>query len=889
MANLKFLRYKTTSEFNTAKTSKPFNQGDVVFDSEAKILYIVTDNTPTLEPYYGNNAIKDVSCNNSEIIATLSDSSTKKITVNNVVNAANANKAASADKATGDGDGNTISTTYVKKLSGTTPAAYYIGSLLNQYGVKIDLPLTWSPQQAAMFAFTVRIYNAYQYTDIVISGYNYGSNHWDLPKAEIIGGTRRYTVKFGWNTEPKTLFIWIGNENTNTAFSWGGLSIFNVHCGHVVYDMSSGWTSSFCSATELEALSTVGGIQATVVPALNAKANGTNASGTWGINITGNAASATTANKTQAALTFGTKTFNGSTAAEVTATDLGLSSALKFLGTTTTVLEDSSTTNPIVIGDASITAQPGNVVLYDHLEFIWNGSSWEELGDEKSFALKSIQIKAGGGLSGGGALTGDVTISHADTSSQASITTGGRTYINSITLDEYGHVTALGTGTETDQTTVSSVPWTGITSKPTTLSGYGITDAVPTYTVNAAQTDLTWIKGIAAKQSSRMSFYYNYNGTEWSYLLGCRNVDADDSLSYGSILKFGYADKYLRMLRIEGKGWKSTDWEKISAGYADTSGACSGNSATATTATTATSTSGLICEDVRGEDRSPDTYFTAKRVTALFNSSISGANNTWNSAIHVHGWTSGYVAWELIGPASDSIGSDNLYWREGINSTWQSVRKILDSSNYNNYAPTLTGIGASGTWGISISGNAGTASTCSGNSNTANKLITSRTLWGQSFDGSGNVDGTIRITPTTGNYTEGIRIKPCSGWTTILLGGTDLSEDTGTSTNSWSLHTYGGNFYLNRNNSSTTTSYILCNVSGNWGMGTNAPAYKLDVQGTLRATGATTLGSSLSVTGDIAASSNVNVTNQTKSKTFNIDGGCTLEYDSTNKCVKFVF
>lgn len=29
------------------------------------------------------------------------------------------------------------------------------------------------------------------------------------------------------------------------------------------------------------------------------------------------------------------------------------------------------------------------------------------------------------------------------------MTTGGRTYINSITLDTYGHVTAIGTGTET--------------------------------------------------------------------------------------------------------------------------------------------------------------------------------------------------------------------------------------------------------------------------------------------------------------------------------------------------------------------------------------------------------------------------------------------------------
>lgn len=35
------------------------------------------------------------------------------------------------------------------------------------------------------------------------------------------------------------------------------------------------------------------------------------------------------------------------------------------------------------------------------------------------------------------------------------MTTGGRTYINNITLDDYGHVTALGTKTETDQTTIS--------------------------------------------------------------------------------------------------------------------------------------------------------------------------------------------------------------------------------------------------------------------------------------------------------------------------------------------------------------------------------------------------------------------------------------------------
>ena len=56
-------------------------------------------------------------------------------------------------------------------------------------------------------------------------------------------------------------------------------------------------------------------------------------------------------------------------------------------------------------------------------------------------------ITAGGGLTGGG--TGDVTISHSDTSSQASVNGSGRTYIQDITLDTYGHVTGLATATET--------------------------------------------------------------------------------------------------------------------------------------------------------------------------------------------------------------------------------------------------------------------------------------------------------------------------------------------------------------------------------------------------------------------------------------------------------
>ena len=57
-------------------------------------------------------------------------------------------------------------------------------------------------------------------------------------------------------------------------------------------------------------------------------------------------------------------------------------------------------------------------------------------------------VSAGGGLTGGGS-SGGVTLSHSDTSSQASVNNSGRTYIQDITLDTYGHITGITSATET--------------------------------------------------------------------------------------------------------------------------------------------------------------------------------------------------------------------------------------------------------------------------------------------------------------------------------------------------------------------------------------------------------------------------------------------------------
>ena len=67
-----------------------------------------------------------------------------------------------------------------------------------------------------------------------------------------------------------------------------------------------------------------------------------------------------------------------------------------------------------------------------------------------------------------------------------------------------------------------------------------------------------------------------------------------------------------------------------------------------------------------------------------------------------------------------------------INITPAGIGSYTKSESDSKY-PTKTGSGASGTWGIAITGNAGTAT----------KLQTARTLWGRSFDGTGNVSGEI--------------------------------------------------------------------------------------------------------------------------------------------------
>ena len=106
----------------------------------------------------------------------------------------------------------------------------------------------------------------------------------------------------------------------------------------------------------------------------------------------------------------------------ITAKDLGLDSALHFKGK----IEGSEL-------PAVKDYQSGDVILLGSKEYILSDGAWVELGDEGSYALKTVRVVAGEGLEGGGALSGDVTINLKDVESTSS--TGEKAVLSDTAVD----------------------------------------------------------------------------------------------------------------------------------------------------------------------------------------------------------------------------------------------------------------------------------------------------------------------------------------------------------------------------------------------------------------------------------------------------------------------
>ena len=102
-----------------------------------------------------------------------------------------------------------------------------------------------------------------------------------------------------------------------------------------------------------------------------------------------------------------------------------------------------------------------------------------------------------------------------------------------------------------------------------TVDGYHASSLVKFYLspmANDAPADSAKSWFINTMPSASGAIVYNVPGVEKTIIAG------KSSGAYGHMLQLNYQDTYLRVLRYYNGSWKSTDWEKISAGYADSAG-----------------------------------------------------------------------------------------------------------------------------------------------------------------------------------------------------------------------------------------------------------------------------------------------------------------------------
>jgi hypothetical protein len=100
---------------------------------------------------------------------------------------------------------------------------YHVGSTASNSYILITI----NPETSWMLNFTLKLYQSYVATDIQISGYNYGTNHWYSPQAVILGSTTTEAIKvyFGYTANWK---LWVAVDGGN----YNGADVVNVCNGY---------------------------------------------------------------------------------------------------------------------------------------------------------------------------------------------------------------------------------------------------------------------------------------------------------------------------------------------------------------------------------------------------------------------------------------------------------------------------------------------------------------------------------------------------------------------------------------------------------------------------------------------------------------------------------
>lgn len=429
---------------------------------------------------------------------------------------------------------------------------------------------------------------------------------------------------------------------------------------------------------------------------------GSGASGTWGISISGNA---TTSTKLATARSINGTNFDGSgnitTATWGTARTLTIGNTGKSVnggGNVSWSLSEigaaasNHTHSYLPLSGGTMTGNisyRGSKATYKMIEFIDNSSDAYGNG---------IAIGGGGLTIIGGGESADVVKSTSTTGGDERLILANDGAIDIYTnckngIDKATHITIDNTGLYSGTAAkANSVPWSGVTGKP---SSY--TPSSHTHTVSQISDFGTHVYDATISRTAN-TVLAAPNGKA-----GSASFRALVAADIPSITKSKITDFPSSLPASDVYAWAKAS-SKPSYSWGEITGKPSTFAPSSHNHTVISCTSSTSAVPGKANDGFCEFYYNVNNGLANNMPSSNNANAIISISRHAGDYTS------QLGFSSNG----NLYYREGVGATaWKT---ILTSSNYTSYTVTKTGGGASGTWGINITGSAGS---CTGNAATA--------------------------------------------------------------------------------------------------------------------------------------------------------------------------
>ena len=237
----------------------------------------------------------------------------------------------------------------------------------------------------------------------------------------------------------------------------------------------------------------------------------------------------------------------------ISLSDLGLSSALRFKGITTTVMTNGRTIADIIIDNSSYTPIQGDVILYEDGEYVWTGTAWEEFGRENSFKIKQTAITKPVNTTNkwvsaiGQNVNGDIDVSYT------SLDTSGTWSGNAISASKLSNITKIGDTNHPVYFTASGVP----AAVTLTSTANNLLSSLPdNWTANP--TDSTVL--IRKDNSGADSFGQVTFETVWNYI---QNKMISEGTNYFTYLNAATSDNSNTTFYIHTNIKLVTDYQRI--------------------------------------------------------------------------------------------------------------------------------------------------------------------------------------------------------------------------------------------------------------------------------------------------------------------------------------